>query len=260
MKNSLKMPKICLSNISLDIPLISSDRFNIINSISSKVGGVLKLSKKNKVNTVRALKNINFEAQTGDRIGLMGPNGAGKSTLLWLLAGIYTPTNGKIKIDGKICSLLNMNIGMNLNLSGYENLISIALHFGMSKKEISANIQNMVDFTELGDFINLPIRSYSSGMSVRLGYAIIPFLNADILLLDENIGAGDFSFRKKASAKSSGLLKKADIIILASHNIEIIQEFCNKAIHLDKGEILYSGTVHDTFKNYMKSINLWKND
>lgn len=254
------MPRISLSNISLDIPLISSDRFDIINRISSSVGGVLNVSEKNRVNKVKALKNINFEAQAGDRIGLMGPNGAGKSTLLRLLAGIYQPSNGNIKIDGKICSLLNMNIGMNLNLSGYENLISIALHFGMSKKEINLNIKNMINYTELGDFINLPVRSYSSGMSVRLGYAIIPFLKSDILLLDENIGAGDLSFRKKASAKSSGLLKKADIIILASHNIEIIREICNKAIHLDKGEILYSGKVQDTFKNYMRSLNLWRKD
>ena len=251
------MPRINLSNISLDIPLISSDRLSIKNTTSFGIGGILKFTK-NRLNHVKALKNINLEASSGDRIGLMGPNGAGKSTLLRLLAGIYQPTNGNVRIEGKICSLLDMNVGMNVNLSGYENLISIAYHFGMSKKEISLNIKEMVNYTGLGDFINLPVRSYSSGMGVRLGYAIIPFLKSEILLLDENIGAGDISFRKKASQKSTGLFKKADIVILASHNIEIMQEFCNKAIHLNKGEILFSGTVHDTFVHYMKSLNLWK--
>ena len=247
-----------LSNISLSIPIISPDRIDLRNHLKTTIGGVLKGNKSSQASFVNALKNINIAINPGDRIGLMGPNGAGKSTLLKLLAGVYEPTSGKIETQGKTCSLLNMNVGMNVDLTGYQNLISMAYHFGMKKSEINKFLEEMIKFTDLGDFIHLPVRSYSSGMSVRLGYAIIPFLKPEILLLDENIGAGDMAFTNKAAKESDKILKNASIIVMASHDIKLMKKFCNKAIFMEKGEISFQGSVDETFRVYMKSLDIWE--
>ena len=247
-----------LSNISLNIPIISPDRIDLRNHLKTTIGGVLQRNKSSQSSFVSALKDVNVTINPGDRIGLMGPNGAGKSTLLKLLAGVYEPTYGKIETQGKICSLLNMNVGMNVDLTGYQNLISMAYHFGMKKSEINKFLEKMIEFTDLGDFIHLPVRSYSSGMSVRLGYAIIPFLKPEILLLDENIGAGDMAFTDKAVKESDKILKNASIIVMASHDIELMKKFCNKAIFMEKGQVSFQGDVNQTFKAYMKSLNLWE--
>lgn len=247
-----------LSNISLNIPLISPDRINLTSHLKTTIGGVLKPNKSKKVSFVSALKDINLKINPGDRIGLMGPNGAGKSTLLKLLAGVYEPTTGKIETYGKICSLLNMNVGINADLTGYQNLISMAFHFGMNKSQINNSLKKMIEFTELGDFIHLPVRSYSSGMSVRLGYAIIPFLKPEILLLDENIGAGDMAFTDKAAKEADKIIKNASIIVMASHDIKLMKKFCNKALFIEKGEIIFQGTVDETFRIYMQSLDIWE--
>lgn len=251
------MPHINLSNISLDIPLITPDRISLRKELlSNRIGGTfVKKKKSQRADHVKVLIDINYKFKAGDRVALIGPNGAGKSTLLRLLAGVYPPSSGNLEINGKICSLLDVNVGMNTELSGYNNLISIAYHFGMKKKEIYEKINKMVKFTDLGNFINLPVRSYSSGMVVRLGYSVIQFLDPEILLLDESIGAGDLTFTNKATSESKKILNKANIIIMASHDIELLQKFCNKAIFLSQGKIIYHGSVIDCFEKYRMTFD-----
>ena len=252
------MPNLDLKDVSLQIPLIPADSFSLTKKlVSSRIGGTLNLDiNKNKVNSVKVLQNLNYQFSAGDRVGLMGANGSGKSTLLRLLAGVYEPSSGIIVRKGKVCSILNVNVGMNADMTGRENLISIAHHFGMKKRDINENLEQMINFTELGSSINLPVRSYSSGMTLRLGYAVTTFLNSEILLLDENLGVGDLNFSQKASKNADKMLGNANILVMASHDIDLMKRFCNKAILLDKGKIVYTGKVKPTFEHYRSLNNL----
>lgn len=186
---------------------------------------------------VRALDDISLEIQPGERVALMGHNGAGKSTLLKLMAGVYHPTKGKVRIDGKVNSLLNLNLGFDNDLSGFDNIIIRGLFLGMTKKEILLKQEEIADFTELGDYIHMPVHTYSSGMRARLGFSISCFIDPDILLLDEAISAGDASFSIKAKDKLLKMANKARILVLASHNAGILKQLCNKFLTLSHGKV-----------------------
>lgn len=248
------MTKIELNKVDLNIPLISVDRITFPKSSNNKVGGVLN-SSNNIVTSVKALTNISLKFKSGDKVGLIGPNGAGKSCLLKLIAGVYSPTAGKIIVQGKIFPLLNSQVGMNLELTGLDNLKTIGLYFGLKKKIIEKSLNNLIDFTDLGDFIHLPAKKYSSGMLIRLGFAVTTLLNPEILLLDEMIAAGDMHFAEKASNKRNKIVEKSKIIILATHNIEMMKKICNKAIYMEHGKIIYSGKVNECFDLYRSSFD-----
>ena len=184
---------------------------------------------------------MNFTLSEGDRLGLMGHNGSGKSTLLRVLAGVYEPTSGYLDVRGRIASLLDISVGMDPEASGIENIYLRGLLLGLGKEEIRQKIEEIVDFSELGDFIDLPVRTYSSGMSMRLAFSIATCVEADILLMDEWLSVGDADFVKKAEERLKSLVRKTPILVMASHSPEVIREVCTRVIRLEGGRVALEG-------------------
>ena len=184
-----------------------------------------------------ALKDVSFEVKRGETVGIVGRNGSGKSTLLRVLAGAYTPTSGHLDVEGKVASLLDIGLGMDGEASGYENILIRGILMGMSKSEVEEKIKDIAEFTDLGDYLYMPMRTYSSGMSMRLGFAVSTSTNADIILMDEWLSVGDSAFAEKATARMNDLLNRSSIMVLASHDLGMIERVCNTAIRLEHGKI-----------------------
>jgi ABC-type polysaccharide/polyol phosphate transport system ATPase subunit len=197
--------------------------------------------------TVAALEGISFALNRGDRLGLVGSNGAGKTTLLKLLYGVYPPTEGSIESSGKVDALFNTSLGFRREATGRRNIMLRGLINGWSKKQIEARTDEIIAFSELGEFIDLPIKSYSSGMSARLAFSVATALDPEILLMDEWIGAGDASFRKKARERMQAIADQAGIIVLASHNHGLLKRVCNKVLELEKGRAKWYGPAGEWF-------------
>ena len=245
--------RIQAENIFLDYPLLHMGNKSLRSQlVRIGTGGLIDLS--GKIQVVQALRNINFVAHQGDRIGLLGHNGSGKSTLLKVLAGIYAPNQGSVTVNGQVSCLLATGMGMNPDATGYENITLCGMHFGYNKKDIAGIIKDIEDFTELGNFLNLPTRTYSAGMGLRLSFAVATALNPDILLIDEIIGAGDRTFYEKAQARMMRLLEKSQVLVLASHDTDIMKRFCNKGMLLSHGEVVAFGPIDDVIENYFASI------
>lgn len=247
------MSLIKAKNLSVEMPIYEvsgrSMKMQVINKFTSTRIG----SSHSGITVIKALNNLNFEAHNGDRIGLIGRNGAGKSTLLRVLAGIYEPSAGELEVQGKAVPLLEMGLGMDDTMTGYQNIKMRGTLLGMSSKEIIRKTPEIADFTDLKEYLHLPIRTYSSGMRIRLAFAISTAVEADILLLDEVIGVGDAAFIEKANARMKSLHEKASIVFLASHSNPLIAEMCNKVIWLDGGEIRFFGDVNEGLKEYSSS-------
>jgi lipopolysaccharide transport system ATP-binding protein len=201
---------------------------------------------------VSALDDVSFEAKHGERIGLIGHNGAGKSSILRAVAGVYEPTEGAISINGRVASLIDLTMGMDMEATGYENIFIRGLLVGLSRDEIKYNLNDIANVTELGSFLEMPVRTYSSGMLLRLAFAISTSISPDVLLMDEWIGVGDASFVKKANARLVNVLGKAGILFLASHSDEIIRKYCNRVLWMDKGKIREDGDPVSVLNAYQK--------
>lgn len=195
------------------------------------------------VTIVRALQEVSFEFGDGDRVGLIGSNGSGKSTLLRVLAGIYEPSAGRLDVQGKAVALLEMGLGMDDSMTGYQNIKLRGMLLGMSPDEVEAKTPEIAEFTGLGDYLHLPIRAYSSGMRIRLAFAISTAVEAELLLLDEVIGVGDAAFLEKANARLKALQDKANIVFIASHSGDVITDMCNKVMWLESGHLRFVGDV-----------------
>jgi ABC-type polysaccharide/polyol phosphate transport system ATPase subunit len=244
--------QVIAKNISVDFPLLGQKR-NIRNKIISGVtGGRLFKNHKN-VLTVRALNNISFHAKSGDRIGFLGHNGAGKSTMLRVLSGVYFPTSGSIYVEGKITPLLQTAPGLEMEDTGYDNIINCGLNLGMSLEEILGKIDDIIDFSGLGDYINIAVRNYSSGMLSRLSFSIATAVKPGILILDEGIGTADAKFADTAAKKIDELTSSTEILFLASHSESLIKSMCNKAVVLEKGSSLYFGDIDTALEVYKNS-------
>jgi lipopolysaccharide transport system ATP-binding protein len=189
---------------------------------------------------VCALDALDFEFKDGDRVGLVGHNGSGKTTLLRVLSGIYSPTRGQLKIKGKTASLLDVSTGVDPDATGFENIYLRGIMNGFKPSMIRSKIDEIADFTELGEYLNLPVRTYSSGMMLRLTFAISTSIQADILLMDEWLSVGDADFREKAAKRLKALVDNASILVIASHNPELIDNVCNKKLQLEHGKIVAS--------------------
>ena len=189
---------------------------------------------------VCALDALDFEFKDGDRVGLVGHNGSGKTTLLRVLSGIYSPTRGQLKIKGKTASLLDVSTGVDPDATGFENIYLRGIMNGYKPSMIRNKIDEIADFTELGEYLNLPVRTYSSGMMLRLTFAISTSIQADILLMDEWLSVGDADFREKAAKRLKALVDNASILVIASHNPELIDNVCNKKLQLEHGKIVAS--------------------
>jgi ABC-type polysaccharide/polyol phosphate transport system ATPase subunit len=196
---------------------------------------------------VTALEDVSFELKAGDRLGLVGANGAGKTTLLKVLYGIYEPTVGTLETRGRRDALFNINLGFRSQASGRRNIVLRGLINGWSRREIEQRMDEIIEFSELGDFIDMPVESYSQGMTTRLAFAIATSFEPEILLMDEWIGAGDRAFQEKAKARLEKIVTKAGIIVLASHNNALLERICNRIISLEHGRVTWDGDAKEFF-------------
>ncbi|WP_407275627.1 ABC transporter ATP-binding protein [Halothiobacillus sp. DCM-1] len=187
---------------------------------------------------VTALDGVSFELKSGDSIGLIGHNGAGKSTLLRTMAGIYTPDSGRVIREGRTATVLEIGSGMDPELSGYENILRMGMLMGIPLKEMRTKIPEIEEFTELGDFLSLPVRTYSSGMTMRLMFAVATGGQPEILLVDEMFGTGDAGFQEKAKARMHDLIANAEIFVFASHDHTLLCELCDRVFELSHGKII----------------------
>jgi ABC-2 type transport system ATP-binding protein/lipopolysaccharide transport system ATP-binding protein len=245
------MASVILESVSVDFPIYNINARSLKKQfIRLTTGGALNNDETHKCVTVKALDNISLQLEHGDRVGLIGHNGAGKSTLLRVLAQIYEPTSGHIHFDGKVSPLLDVMLGINQESSGYENIILRGLLLGLTRKEIMSKAKQIAEFTELGDYLSMPVRTYSSGMQLRLAFGVATSINPEILLLDEVVGTGDAAFMVKAEQRFNELIAQSSIVILASHSNDVIKRTCNKVILLEAGKVKYFGSVDEAFSLY----------
>ena len=250
--SSIELKNVCLDYIvKTGSDSIKKIAIHLCNKVLSKPDSAATI----KNSSYRALNNINLSIRTGDRIGLLGRNGAGKSTLLRVLAKIYKPNSGSIKVDGTISSLFDVNLGMNPEATGYENIVNLSIMRGFSKKQTYSIINEIETFTELGDFLNSPVRTYSSGMQMKLSFAVATAFPPEIMLVDEVIGVGDAHFMEKATQRMENTIKSSQILVLTSHSNDLVRRFCNKALVLDRGEFKFFGDV-DSGISFYEKINV----
>ena len=212
-------------------------------------GGILSIDQSSHV-VVRALQDLNFHLCDGDRVGLVGHNGAGKSTLLRMLSGVYAPTHGQVRIQGKVASLIDISLGIDHEATGRENIHIRGALLGLSKKEINAKLDEIIELSQLGDFIEMPVRTYSSGMHLRLAFSVSTVIRPEILLMDEWLSVGDEAFKHKAEARMAELVESTKILVIASHSQDLIMKTCNRVLWLESGSIKMDGKPHEVCEIY----------
>lgn len=216
---------------------------------------VIKLIKRElKFQEFWALKEVSFELKKGERLGILGFNGAGKSTLLKVVSGVLKPTEGTVDIKGRIVPLLELGAGFDQQYTGKENIFLYGAMLGYSKEFLQEKYEEIIEFSELGDFINVPIKNYSSGMKARLGFSIATIVEPDILILDEVLSVGDAKFRKKSENKIKSMMDKGITVLFVSHSLDQVKRLCDKAILLEHGHIIASGTVEQVSKIYEEKL------
>jgi lipopolysaccharide transport system ATP-binding protein len=244
------MAYITLEKASVVLPIFNSSARSITNTlVSAATGGALTAQKGGHL-SIEALKNIDLEIVAGDRIGIIGHNGSGKSTLLRLLSGVYEPSSGKIKRSGTVSSLVDISLGINGENTGRENIFLRGKLMGLTKKEIDQKIDEIIEFSELGDYINLPVRVYSSGMLLRLAFSVSTSITADILIMDEWLSVGDGAFAERSSERLRNLVDESEILVIASHTRELLEETCNKIVWLEHGVIRKVGLAQEIIAEY----------
>lgn len=244
------MARIKLDNVSLDYPLYHGSSRSLKKALLAKSSrGNLARDALERV-TVRALSRINLDIQSGDRIGFIGPNGAGKTSLLKVLAGIYSPTTGTYSLQGKVSALLDTQVGLDMDATGYENILLRGMYMDIHPREMKKHVEEIAAFTELGDYLELPVRTYSAGMMIRLGFAISTCITPEILLMDEWFGAGDEQFIAKARKRLEEYVRASSILVLTSHSLQLIQEWCTHGLYLKEGTIRASGPIADVVAAY----------
>lgn len=243
------MASITLTNATVEIPIYNARGRSFRSNLFRRVGGRLEPDNRDVI-TVKALNEITLSLKPGDRLALIGHNGAGKSTMLRVFSGAYEPSSGTAEISGSVSSLLDITMGMDPELTGAENIVLRGVFVGLSIDEARRLIPEIAEWSELGDYLALPLRTYSSGMLVRLAFAVSTVRHRDILLLDELIGVGDMNFAAKARQRIEDMMDRASILVLASHNTDMLRQYCNRAILLQQGSIVADGTVDDIAREY----------
>lgn len=245
------MAHIELDDIGIEFPIYHGSTRSLKNRLIGRMslGGRIGEDFDNRL-CVKALDGVTLSFGHGDRVALLGANGAGKSTLLRVLAGVYEPIRGRMLTEGRVSSMFDLLLGLDPESTGYENILLRGLFLGMTRAEIRARREDIAAFTELGNYLAMPLRTYSSGMILRLAFAVSTHMNAEILLMDEWIGAGDAAFTEKAQRRLLDLVRGAAILVLASHSEEIIRRTCNKAVLLKQGAVAEVGAVEDVLQAY----------
>lgn len=236
-------------NACVDFPIFDAKTRSMKQTVLGAAGGVIGRNSSNTV-MVEALRNINLHLREGDRVGLVGHNGAGKSTLLRLLSGIYEPTRGSAEVKGRIAPVFDLGVGMDPEISGYENIIIRGLFLGQTRKSMRRKMDEIAEFSELGDYLAMPLRTYSTGMRIRLALGVVTSIDPEILLLDEGIGAVDAAFMAKARVRLEEMVKRSGILVFASHSNEFLAQLCDSALWIDHGEIRKAGAVDDVVEAY----------
>lgn len=239
-----------VTDVSVFFPLYHGSSRSLKKTVMAAASGRLGQDRQSRV-VVEALRNITFSLTSGDRLGLIGMNGAGKTTLLRTLAGIYEPVMGRVRVQGVLSTMLDTGLGMNVELTGRENIQLRGLYSGLNRAELPRLEQDVAAFSELGDFMDLPMRTYSAGMVVRLSFALATAIRPQILLMDEWFLAGDAEFLEKAQARLESVVRGAEILVLSTHLMPVIRKWCTRALWLDQGRILADGAPDDVIPRYL---------
>ncbi len=242
--------EIDVSGLSVDFPLYHASARSLKKMVFSTVTGRMGSDAKHRV-VVQALRDINLRIRAGDRLGLVGGNGAGKTTLLRTLAGIYEPVDGRVFVRGRLSVLIDPSLGMNLELTGRENIMLRGLYAGLDTAAIKRLEEDVCAFAELDEFINLPVRIYSAGMVVRLGFALTTAILPQVLLMDEWFLAGDATFFEKARARLEDMVRGAEILVLATHHAHVIRTWCTRVIWLEQGRVREDGPAAEVLEHYL---------
>jgi ABC-type polysaccharide/polyol phosphate transport system ATPase subunit len=243
--------RLLAEHVNVDFPIYGAQRSFRKALFERATGGIISSDERNANRTViRALTDVSFDLHEGDRLGLVGHNGAGKSTLLRTLAGVYQPVSGRILVDGVVTPLFDALPGLDAEDTGYENIRTAAMMFGLKPDQIERLITNVEEFSELGEFMGLPVRTYSTGMATRLGFAFATSIEPGILLMDEGIGAGDARFADRAAERMAGFLARSRIVVIASHSDQLIRSMCNKAALMHTGRVVALGGIEAVLDEY----------
>jgi lipopolysaccharide transport system ATP-binding protein len=246
------MASIDFREVSLDFPIYDADTRSLKSHlVKVATGGVVGLSDHGVV-LVKALDSISFSLKDGDRIGLIGHNGAGKTTLLRVLSGAYFPTGGDVIMQGEIGSLINISLGISPEATGRENIHLRGSLLGMSSQTIKDNLDDIIEFAELGGFLDMPIRTYSSGMHLRLAFAIATVVRPEILIMDEWLSVGDEGFKARAEERLNNMIQSTNILVIASHSKQLIERVCNRVIWLEHGKIKMDGAPELVLNEYFR--------
>lgn len=241
------------NNIVIKVDNISL-KYEFVKSKSIKAGllNIFNLKKKKRTKYIQALKDVSFEIHKGETIGVIGSNGAGKSTLLRVLAGIFSPESGEVIRNTESISLLSLGTGFQPELSGVENVYLNSLLLGLTKTEITERLSDIVEFSGIGEFINYPVKTYSSGMRARLGFSIVSHIDPDVLLIDEVLGVGDRDFKSKSAARIQELVDADRTVVLVSHALKSIKKMCDKVLWLEKGRVIMFDETNKVLESYEK--------
>jgi ABC-type polysaccharide/polyol phosphate transport system ATPase subunit len=243
-----------LRNVSIEFPIYQGSSRSLKKALlATSTRGNLARDGLDRI-TVRALNDLSFELKSGDRLALIGPNGAGKTTLLKVLAGVYEPTQGGFVSEGTVSSLLDTSVGLQTDATGRENIELRGMFMGIRPREMRRLAPEIAEFTELGNYLDMPVRTYSAGMMVRLAFAISTCIPPDILLMDEWLSVGDAQFLEKAQRRIEGFVRNSSILVLASHSMELVAQWCNRGILLHQGQIAATGPIADVVAAYHRLI------
>jgi ABC-type polysaccharide/polyol phosphate transport system ATPase subunit len=240
-----------LQNVSVSFPIYHGGSRSLKKNLLFRGSGGHVASDANHRIVVEALRNVSLNFQAGDRVALIGPNGAGKTTLLRVMAGVHEPLSGVVRSCGRISPMFDIALGIDSEVSGYDNIRLRGLILGLTPEEIEARLEDIVEFTELGDYLDIPVRTYSAGMMTRLTFAVATCFSPEILLMDEWIMAGDAGFLIKAQHRVETFVTKASVLVLASHNLDTCRQFCNKAIWMDQGMVKAEGPINSILDAYI---------
>ena len=246
------MTQINFQNVFAEYPVFNANGRSIKNQlVRIATGGILGSTQSGKV-LVSAITNLTISISDGDRIGVIGHNGAGKTTFLKLLSGIYEPTSGEITRVGRISALTDIGLGIDSEATGRENIFIRGALLGFSKSEMTSKLDDIIEFTELGEFIDLPVRTYSTGMHLRLAFAVATAIDPEILVMDEWLSVGDEQFRYQAEARMASLLARTKVLVIASHSRQLIEATCNRVIWLEHGHLVMDGPANVVLSAYFE--------
>nr|WP_285295441.1 ABC transporter ATP-binding protein [Aureimonas altamirensis] len=249
------MASISLQGVSVDIVVFDASSRSLKKKVlSAATGGQIRPQEGKGKLSIRAIDDLTLDLPHGTRLGLVGHNGAGKSTLLRVLAGIYEPTAGTLRVEGETAAMFDIGFGMDPDASGWDNIILRGMFVGYSRKEIEARQTEIGESTGLGDFLNMPMRTYSAGMSTRLAFAISTSITPEVLLIDEGIGAGDAAFLEQAERRLNEFIGQAGMLIMASHSEELLRKWCTTGLWMEHGKMRSHGSLEETLEVYRQSL------